>query len=226
MKKILFACALLGLPCVVHAADVIPPTPAPPPVYVPKAFTWTGLYAGVNAGYGSANVSATATFLGASATASETLTGFVGGGQFGALMQWGMGVFGGEVDFQASGQKKSATIFGVTFTDSIPWFMTYRARFGVAFDRILLYGTAGGAYGEFKSEATALGLTVSTSSQRAALTAGAGIEGAITDFLTARLEYLYIDSGNVDSNIGLINVTTRVRDHIVRGAVNFRFGPW
>src|ERR1700740_3377373 len=79
------------------AADLPPgPAPAPPPVYapapVPAAYNWTGLYIGANAGWGFASASATATFLGASATASEDLNGFVGGGQLGVTYQFGMAV--------------------------------------------------------------------------------------------------------------------------------------
>ena len=226
MKKLLLSCVLLVLPCIGFAADALPPAPAPPPVYVPRVYDWTGLYIGANAGYGSANVSATATLLGVSATASETLKGVIGGVQLGGLWQWGYAVFGAEGDFQGSGQKNSYSVFGVSITDSITWFTTYRVRFGVAFDRILLYGTAGGAYGQFTSDATGLGVTVSTSTQRSAWTAGAGIEGAFADRFTARLEYLYIDTGDINSAVGLVNVTSRARDHIIRGALNFKILPW
>lgn len=232
-RLILVSLATAGVACsqMALAADIPPgPPPAAAPYYrpaPPPIFSWTGIYVGLNAGYGSANASATATVGAVSATASETLTGFVGGAQFGGLMQWGFGVFGFEADIQGSGQKKSSTILGVTLTDSIPWFTTYRARFGVAFDRILVYGTAGGAYGEFKSEVTGLGATLSSSQTRGAWTAGAGVEGAFAHNWTARLEYLYIDTGNINAfTAGPIVVTTRVQDHIVRGAINFRFGPW
>ena len=226
MKKLLLSCLLLVVPCIGFAADALPPAPAPPPVYVPRVYDWTGLYIGLNAGYGSANVSTTATLLGVRATDSETLKGVVGGVQLGGLWQWGYAVFGAEGDFQGSGQKNSTTILGMSLTDSITWFTTYRVRFGIALDRILLYGTAGGAYGEFVRDATGFGVTVSTSTQRAGWSAGAGIEGAFTDRFTARLEYLYLDTGDVGSAAGLLTVTSRARDHIVRGAFNFKILPW
>jgi outer membrane immunogenic protein len=225
MKKVLLSCALLVLPCVGLAADVRP-VPAPPPVYVPRVFDWTGLYIGGNIGYGSASVSTTATLLGVSATASETLTGVIGGVQLGGLMQWGFLVVGAEGDFQGSGQKKSTTIFGVTLTDSLSWFTTYRARFGIAIDRILLYGTAGGAYGEYERNATGLGIPVGTTTQRSGWTAGGGIEAAFANQFTARVEYLYIDTGDISSSLGLLTVRSRARDHIIRGALNFKILPW
>ncbi|TGD94772.1 outer membrane protein [Methylobacterium nonmethylotrophicum] len=53
MKKILLASvALVGLSAAASAAD-LPRRAAPPPVFTPvPVFTWTGFYAGFNAGYG------------------------------------------------------------------------------------------------------------------------------------------------------------------------------
>ena len=53
MKKILLASvALAGLTAAASAAD-LPRRAAPPPVFTPvPVFTWTGFYAGFNAGYG------------------------------------------------------------------------------------------------------------------------------------------------------------------------------
>jgi len=59
MKKYLLAATALALVSGVGAASAadLPIRKGPPvaPVYVPPAFTWTGFYVGVNAGYGWAN---------------------------------------------------------------------------------------------------------------------------------------------------------------------------
>jgi outer membrane immunogenic protein len=87
---------------------------------------WTGLYFGVNAGYGwaqsSSNIvftgpqgSGTTTPLGLGATelgatkliGSGNLSGAIAGGQMGFNWQSGMIVFGAEVDAQWSGQQKT-----------------------------------------------------------------------------------------------------------------------
>ena len=53
MKKILLAALLAGVASSAFAADL--PThkaaPAPGPYYAPQAFSWTGLYVGVNGGW-------------------------------------------------------------------------------------------------------------------------------------------------------------------------------
>jgi opacity protein-like surface antigen len=57
MKKILLAALMAGVATSAFAADL--PTrkapPAPAPMYVVPAFTWTGFYVGVNGGYAVGN---------------------------------------------------------------------------------------------------------------------------------------------------------------------------
>jgi hypothetical protein len=75
-----------GLICPSRAADVFPVTPPLSP------FSWTEPYVAVNVGGGVADVSTTATAFGGSLTASETLTGIIGGGQVGFNWQTGPAV--------------------------------------------------------------------------------------------------------------------------------------
>src|SRR5216683_213363 len=84
-----------------YAADM--PTKAYPSYISPAPImTWTGFYAGVNAGYGWANVGV--------AGASNNLSGFIGGGQLGYNWQIGAFVIGVEGDFQGSTQRRSDTV--------------------------------------------------------------------------------------------------------------------
>ena len=66
----------------------------------------------------------------------------------------------------------------------------------MAFDRLLVYATAGGAGGELFSNFAIPG-SASTSVTYGAWTAGGGLESAITDNLSARVEYLFFDTGDV-----------------------------
>jgi outer membrane immunogenic protein len=70
---------------------------------------------------------------------------------------------------------------------------------------VLLYGTAGVAYGQVKDTATitAPGASVTGTFKdvKAGWTAGAGVEGTIGGGWTAKLEYLYIDLGKTEQQV-------------------------
>jgi outer membrane immunogenic protein len=56
-----------------------------------------------------------------------------------------------------------------------------------------------------------------------AWTAGGGFEFALTDSLSARLEYLYLDTGNINvAYVGPLAVTGRLQENIVRAGLNYR----
>ncbi len=78
------------------------------------------------------------------------------------------------------------------------WYGTFRGRVGYAMDRIMIYGTAGGAVSDVKVSSSALPWTSNTELGWAA---GAGIEGAITDNLTAKVEYLFTDYGSTNCTV-------------------------
>src|SRR5262249_29994939 len=116
---------------------------------------WTGIYLGLNGGYA---------FGGSSWTDSVTATssgnfgtsGFVFGGTLGGDYQIGSLLFGIEGDQDWS----NTSGFG-TFTSSplctggcltgTTWLGTLRGRLGYAFNRVLVYGTAGGAWGDVRA---------------------------------------------------------------------------
>src|SRR5262249_45664592 len=228
MKKIL----LLGVAFTASfggsafAADMrAAPAYAPPP----PAYNWTGGYWGGNVGYswGTAKVDASesTTVLGGVTTITTTsqsqdINGVIGGVQGGYNYQSGVWVWGWETDIQASGQKGSSTFSGavggpvavpftVTTDHKIEWFGTARTRLGFLWGpTVLVYGTAGVAYGEVKDSAAlngslpAAALAASAVSNfkdvKAGWTAGAGVEAALGGGWSAKLEYLYIDLGKTE----------------------------
>ena len=111
------------------------------------------------------------------------------------------------------------------------WLATVRGRVGYAADRVLFYGTAGGAFANM--QATVGGVT--TSKTQAGWTAGAGVEWAFADNWTARVEYLYIDLGTYNGNcssaglLGCHGRTTGIpfsvnlTENLVRAGVDFKF---
>jgi outer membrane immunogenic protein len=84
----------------------------------------------------------------------------------------------------------------------------------------------GAGWGEFDSSATAAGVgTFSASTSHVVWVGGGGIEYGITPNVTARIEYLFLDTGNIPISTGLVGVTAtgKVEDSIVRVGANFKF---
>ncbi|MGB6285159.1 MAG: outer membrane beta-barrel protein, partial [Xanthobacteraceae bacterium] len=195
------------------------------PAAVSDRYNWSGFYLGLNAGgaFGINTVSASPG--GGSASVKEP--GFLGGAQVGANYQTGPVVWGFEADYDASTQNKSLPAGILTgSTSQMPWLATLRGRFGIAFDRYLVYATAGGAAGELRSIANIPAGTTNTTVTYGTWTAGAGLEYGITDNLSARVEYLYLDKGHIATGaIGppATTITSRVQDNLVRAGLNYRF---
>jgi outer membrane immunogenic protein len=176
------------------------------------------------------------------------------------------GVVGIEIDIQATGQKGSfdfvcpagvcaAPIIGAavvpggpitaSYGQKLTWFGTVRGRAGALLTpTVLAYVTGGLAYGEVKSDLLVSGTNLlvpasaafSNTTTRAGWTAGAGIEGRLGGGWTAKIEYLYVDLGNVPTGpfvtpiIALtggpvaITFNSRVTDQIARVGINYLFG--
>jgi outer membrane immunogenic protein len=168
--------------------------------------------------------------------------GVVGGAQAGYNFQFNQFVIGAETDFQGTslsggGNNAPLTTFPAFFNNpngnnflvpigaitganiSLPWFGTVRGRVGYLFTpTLLLYGTAGFAYGEIN----AWGL----SNTRTGWTAGGGVEWLFAPHWSAKAEYLYVD---LDSNgqTGTFGWTWGNHFHpqlnVVRVGVNYHF---
>lgn len=190
-------CCALGA----QAADLPRRAPPPPPPALP-VFTWTGFYAGVNAGYavptgGSRYTDPTY----GTVTGGSRSGGFAGGGQVGYSYQLTPGsgfVVGVETDIQGTAfAKADAAYLGTTpyysVRPSLDYFGTVRGRLGYAFDRVLVYGTGGFAYGggTRPSYAAAYPSTL-PGTGRTGYAAGGGVEYALTDKLSAKVEALYV----------------------------------
>ena len=156
------------------AADL--PSRRAPPVFVPPpvaAFSWTGYYIGVNAGYafdtdhtfntvGNTPVQAANIAAGVRpAFARDRSSCFTGGGEIGYNYEFSNSAyFGGnggvvvgiEADAAYDGPGSSSNFVGTTgvfssFQSRTEFVGTVRGRLGYAFDNFLVYGTGGFAYG-------------------------------------------------------------------------------
>jgi outer membrane immunogenic protein len=216
------ALALLTTPFVAQAADM----PIKAPYYkansVVSYYNWTGLYAGINAGYGFGTSDWSAV-----PSATNKPKGFMGGGTLGYNWQSGAIVYGVEGDIDWSNVKDKVNCAGaITCETSNPWLATFRGRVGYAFDRWLPYVTGGGAYGNVKATAAAGALAASSSSNELGWTLGAGLEYAFLGNWTAKIEYLYVDLGNFNAATAPAVNNVSFKENIVRAGLNYKFsGP-
>ncbi len=226
----------IAAPMLANAADLYrtPPAPAPvsyvPPIATPN--TWAGFYVGINGGYGfSNNGDSISYYNGADQSGRAQPQGGFGGGQVGYNFQSGSFVYGVEADFQGgdiSDSVTGTTANGAAFTsrERIDWFGTARARLGFAFDRALIYGTGGFAYGNVNQHALYNTASFDNSSTQTGYAVGGGIEYKISPAWSLKAEYQYIDLGSEKLNDTLGNATSELDTsfHTARVGLNYRFG--
>jgi outer membrane immunogenic protein len=240
MKRMLVAGALslLAATSAAWAADLPVAPPQAPAAYVPvvvPVYNWSGIYIGINGGYGfgDSNWNSAGAFI--PGTGDFNIDGGLVGGTLGLNFQSGSFVYGIEADGDWSDIRGSTSNGGCTGSicqTANDWLTTFRGRFGYAFDRVLVYGTAGGAAGDVKASVSAPGLAASTDTTEFGWTAGGGVEFAITENLTAKAEYLFVDLSNgsmtCSAAVCLVPITVPVQfdASIVRAGLNFKFNPW
>jgi outer membrane immunogenic protein len=256
LKKALFSGAGIASLLAIQtsfAADL--PSRKSPPVYAAPIFTWTGFHIGLNDGYGGgvldANVGVAAPIFGVGAAmqTSNRASGFLVGGQAGYDYQFSNNIVVGiETDAQWSQIKAShqATTIastgaaGYSYADihnGLEWFGTTRARLGYSFGRLLPYVTGGVAYGQIEAGGTQIVLGSlfygSRRDTKVGWIAGAGLDYALTDQLSARFEYSYLQLPGVSGPVvGLTPIGPMVGTftsgsfgaHIIRTGFNWKFG--
>lgn len=199
---------LIAAPALAADLGEVEPLPTPQYTQAAPANDWTGFYLGVLGGYawGTADTNT---------VGDVSADGFDIGGYAGANYQWGQFVVGAETDILYPFRDGSSG--GLNVEQGLNGSM--RARAGIALDRFLVYGTGGLA-------ATDLELSNAGGSDSDVLwgwTAGAGVEGMVTDNLTARIEYRYTDYGDETFTPGGVPTSSDFSDHAIRGGVGFKF---
>ena len=196
---------------------------APPPAVYSRPFSWSGLYVGAQVGYGWGNTGASSGPLtGFDQSYGYDTNGWVGGVHAGYNWQFQNLVYGIETDIEASSISGSGVgSLGFAHNTELNWTGSTRGRLGIAYDRTLFYATAGWAYGDVRIDKG----FASYSDVRNGWTAGAGIEHAISDRMTMRLEYRYTDLGSTSFSSNAANSIDKseVDFHTVRAGVSFKF---
>ncbi|MBP0437902.1 porin family protein [Tianweitania sediminis] len=193
MKKLLLAASTAALTFPAFAADVVmEEPPAPMVMEVPASTGWSGVYVGLQAGYGFGddgqvqlspftNPGLIGAFTPAGAAAGSSFNangdfddGFVGGAHIGYDHQIGNIVIGGILDVSYTDLGDEQRAFSRSPAEyvierELDLLATLRARLGYSFanDRFLAYATGGVAYGDvdfnYRQGALSPASTVSTS---------------------------------------------------------------
>jgi outer membrane immunogenic protein len=234
MKRTLtVAATILAISGQARAADL--PQPRVPVPALPAVYNWTGVYLGVNGGWGDGNSNWT------NGTAGETgrfpISGYTVGGTVGANYQIGAYVLGIEGDVDWTNPRGGSGSTCGAISDLVPpptgrrtqseWLATIRGRVGYAFDRYLIYGAGGAAFANIQT-----GLIPSStfdSTTEAGWTVGGGLEVCFAPNWTARVEYLFLDLPNVTCTTvgncgGAAGSVVSFDESVVRADVNFKFG--
>ncbi len=225
---LVFSASMLAT-AMAHAADVEQVVPA---------YDWSGFYAGLHAGYAWSDWEITDPRAD-SARFDFNQTFNVDGGLFGVEIGANY-----QIDSIVIGIAADAAITGAdddTFQDvidedeiyvgAIDWLGTVRAKLGFAMDDVLIYGTGGLAVTEAEyryenyedgSQTELTGLD-KASETLWGWTAGAGIEWRMTERMSLKAEYLYIDFETFETNVTEGGEEADIDMHVARGGVNFYF---
>jgi len=138
------------------------------------------------------------------------MSGTLAGAFIGGNYQFNRFVVGVEGDWQGSnliGNSQASSSFGLaagtfpggpfTISTTIKDYGSVRGRLGVAFDRFLIFGTAGWAWGNPSNAYALYGAPpfFTRSGISGGWTVGAGLDYAFTDNVFGRIEYRYTNLG-------------------------------
>ena len=235
-----------------RAADLPLPqaAPVPPPIYRPAFYDWSGVYVGVNGGYGFGQSAWTDN---GATTGNFNTNAFLIGGTLGANYQTGPYIVGfeGDIDWSnLSGSSSSAGCVGLSVVGGVAllpagttcqtrsdWLGTARARIGYAFDRVFVFGTAGAAFGGLRAVLNPPGTSLTLPPQ-IGWTVGGGVEYAVTEAISVKADYLLVQLGTsaCPTNFGCTSSfqvqsagitvphgTLSLYENLVRAGVNYRF---
>jgi outer membrane immunogenic protein len=179
--------------------------------------------------------------------AENNASGFFGGAQIGYNYQVDSFVLGIEGDISATNIESKLKLYSNTVNadvsghSEVDWFATARLRGGyAATSNLLLYVTGGAAWGAvtsgFDADLGGFGnLSEDNSTSHMGWTLGGGFEYAVTEHISLKTEYLYVDLGQQNlRNIDLaaladvdasakLSIDQSIAFSTVKAGINYRF---
>ncbi|HEX4110994.1 MAG TPA: OmpA family protein [Stellaceae bacterium] len=155
--------------------------------------------------------------------------GGMGGAHAGYNFQFGPYVLGLEGDAEGGSISGNGPIGTSVFSvhSNMDFDASIRGKLGFAFNRVLLYGTGGVAFGDVSTDyINGAGVQFANSSGiRVGWTAGGGAEYAVTPNWDLGLEYRYTDLGHEDASALRFTDSNHFTYSMVRLALSYRFAP-
>jgi outer membrane immunogenic protein len=178
------------------------------------------------------------------------------GGKAGYNWQASSWVLGLEGDLSSLRFRRAVTITGnphagfangtSTFDDSASsdWLSTVRARVGYSYDRVLLFGTGGVAFGRSSFQGSVVDLaplnierghaSASASAINVGWAAGAGVDYAVANNWIGSLEYLHADLGKLNAETiirdgstvpktSALSYSAKLQSDVVRAGISYKF---
>jgi outer membrane immunogenic protein len=217
-----------------YAAD-LPVAPVYQAPIVAPAYSWTGIYVGVNGGYGFGQQTPGSLFGDSFSAFNYNANGWLGGVTAGAQIQSGHTLLGLEADIdwaRINGSSSGTVSFNgfpigtATLSSTLSSVSTARTRVGYALDNWLFFITGGLAVtNETSTLAGPVGFVCGTGAFNSppcsspanlhlGLAAGAGLEYGITQNLSAKGEWIWVGAGAGNT----------LKENMLRAGVNWRFG--
>jgi outer membrane immunogenic protein len=180
---------------------------APLPDFVP-AFSWTGIYLGVQGGHAWGEVNFDDGGVTVSGPQHE---GWFGGGYAGVTLQLNPFVLGVEGDVNGANLDGAPHVIGgSSVRTDVDALTSIRGRVGLAADRLLLFATSGWAWADVSGTLIAPDLSrfkVDTTVDGWIL--GGGLDYAFTDKFIGRIEYRHYALGETDLDTGSAGVAVK-----------------
>jgi outer membrane immunogenic protein len=219
-KPLLLASALLATIGTVGFAADLPSEPVPvlPP---PVVFTWTGPYLGIAGGgaWGRSEIHIPGAISDSDLDPAGWMVGIFGGYNWQNPSSW---VYGVEADIEWADIQNDGSDGGVDIRTTLNWDASFRGRVGYAWDRALLYTTAGFAFAGLEGNVSPGPAADST---EWGWTAGVGADYAFTDSFFGRLEYRYTDLSDFDNEDDPGEVQD-FRTHAIRAGLGWKFSTF
>jgi OmpA-OmpF porin, OOP family len=190
---------------------------------------WTGPEIGLQGGGALGQLSGHGTSAAGTLNYHTNPSGGLFGGHLGYDWQFGGIVAGLEGDAEGADVSESLTRAAAPafhLSSNMDFDASLRGRLGVAFDRFLIYGTGGVAFGDLDNKYTVSGVSFSNSGVRTGWTAGVGFDYALNPNWLIGAEYRYTDLGSQSVAVPALGATFRdsFNFNAIRVRVSYRFG--